>query len=318
VATLRDVARQAGVDPSTVSRVVNADRRLAIREETRRRILAAVRDLGYRPHAAARGLRQRSTRTIGCLVADASDPATAAAVAGALDAATQAGYGLLLLGGPPGEGRIDGLVRIGGQGEVACPEVTVGAYGRSYFVTTDDEAGARRAVEHLLSRGHRRVGCVVREMGDESAFARFQGYRAALAAAGLRFDFRLVGGDPDRLAAAGATALFAADLQLGAMPVEAVVWGEHVRVPWRRLGEEAVRLLCEVLAGRPPARRGRLVAPLCGPFPGAGIASPPAKLSNIEGSRRAQAASGGSPGSRRAQAAPAATPGRRGAEAPPG
>lgn len=281
MATLRDVARQAGVDPSTVSRVINADRRLAVREETRRRILAAAHDLGYRPNAAARALRLRSMRAIGCTVSDPEERTCAAILAGALQAATAAGYALLLVDGPLAEGRVDGLVCTGAPVRSSCPVVTVGAYTHGYFVLSDDETGARRAVDHLIERGHRRIGLVFDELRSWGGFARLQGYRAALAAAGLPFDFRLIGREVPELIAAGATALFAACGPVEA-PCETVAWETHVRTAWRSVGAEAVRLLCAVLAGQRPERRGRLVAPLYSPLLGAGMAARPAKLQMIQ------------------------------------
>lgn len=283
MATLRDVARQAGVDPSTVSRVINADGRLTIREETRSRILAAVHDLGYRPHAAARGLRLRAMRVIGCVARDLTRPDNALVVAGALDAAQQAGYGLLLLSGQPGAGRVDGVVSLGSPVGAACPEVVVGAFGAGYFVTSDDETGATLAVQALIDRGHRRVGCLLTDMRADAAFARFQGYRRALAAARLPFDLRLLGDDPQRLAAVGATALFVADGPTPATQLETVVWGREVRTAWRALGGEAVRLVCDLLAGRAPARRGRLVAPEVARAKPAGMGLVPPKLRRIQG-----------------------------------
>ena len=73
-ATLRDVAQRAGVHPSLVSRVVNDDPKAYASEETRRRILLAVQELGYRPHFAARGLRMSRSLTIGLLVPDLANP----------------------------------------------------------------------------------------------------------------------------------------------------------------------------------------------------------------------------------------------------
>ena len=65
---LRDVAKQAGVDPSTVSRVLRGDPRQTVRPETRDRIFEAARTLRYRPNALARGLRTRRTDTIGLII----------------------------------------------------------------------------------------------------------------------------------------------------------------------------------------------------------------------------------------------------------
>jgi len=68
MANLRDVARRAEVDPSTVSRVLRDDPSQQVRPETRERILTAARELNYRPNALARGLRTRRTDTIGLII----------------------------------------------------------------------------------------------------------------------------------------------------------------------------------------------------------------------------------------------------------
>lgn len=68
MANLRDVARRAEVDPSTVSRVLRDDPSQQVRPETRERILVAARELNYRPNALARGLRTRRTDTLGLII----------------------------------------------------------------------------------------------------------------------------------------------------------------------------------------------------------------------------------------------------------
>src|SRR5919112_4512724 len=68
MATLKDVARLADVDPSTVSRVLRGDPSQAVRNDTRARIVAAAESLRYRPNAMARGLRTRRTDTLGLII----------------------------------------------------------------------------------------------------------------------------------------------------------------------------------------------------------------------------------------------------------
>ena len=72
MATLRDVAAKVGVSPRTVSRVVNDEGGYS--EETCRRILDAIKELGYRPNMLARGLITRRSRTVGLVVTDMTDP----------------------------------------------------------------------------------------------------------------------------------------------------------------------------------------------------------------------------------------------------
>ena len=93
--TITDVARLAGVHPSTVSRALHrAD--FPVGAETRRRVLAAVQRLEYRPSAVARGLRLRRTRTLGMLVPDITNPFFPPIIRGAEEAARDRGYELVL------------------------------------------------------------------------------------------------------------------------------------------------------------------------------------------------------------------------------
>jgi hypothetical protein len=71
---LKDVARDAGVDASTVSRVLRGDARKPAKAETRERILQIARKLGYRPNSVARSLRTRRTEAIGLVIPDAANP----------------------------------------------------------------------------------------------------------------------------------------------------------------------------------------------------------------------------------------------------
>ena len=91
--TMRDVARRAGVSAMTVSRVLNGQPRVA--ETTRRRVEAAVAELGYVPNSLARGLGRRS-RTVGVVVPDIANPFFALVVRGVEEAAWRAGRRVIL------------------------------------------------------------------------------------------------------------------------------------------------------------------------------------------------------------------------------
>ena len=95
-ATLADVARDAGVDVSTVSRVLNADASVRVAEATRERILQAARGLGYRANVLARALRTARSRTLGMVVPQLDNPVFALAIAGAEKAAWSRGHSLLI------------------------------------------------------------------------------------------------------------------------------------------------------------------------------------------------------------------------------
>lgn len=92
--TIADVARAAGVSPMTVSRVLNGQGGASA--ETTQRILLAANELNYRPNPFARGLRSDRSKTIGLLVPDITNPFFPEVIRGAEDAASAAGYNLLL------------------------------------------------------------------------------------------------------------------------------------------------------------------------------------------------------------------------------
>ena len=97
VTTMRDIARAAGVSQSTVSRVLNdAPTRVPIAADTRERVMAAARELGYRPNPHARSLRGASTMLIGAVVRDFSDPFFAGVIEALAVEAMARGYNVVL------------------------------------------------------------------------------------------------------------------------------------------------------------------------------------------------------------------------------
>src|SRR4029079_9459487 len=93
-ATITDVARRANVSTATVSRVLSGGG--GSRDAPRERVLAAARELGYRPAGVARSLRQRATRTLGLIVTDIENPFFPELVRTVEDAARERGYAILL------------------------------------------------------------------------------------------------------------------------------------------------------------------------------------------------------------------------------
>ncbi|MFL7791847.1 MAG: LacI family DNA-binding transcriptional regulator, partial [Anaerolineae bacterium] len=94
MATIRDVAKQAGVAPITVSRVVNNSGYVS--EKTRARVEAAIADLGYVPNVLARSLRSRRTDTLALILSDISNPFWTTVARGVEDAASDAGFNVIL------------------------------------------------------------------------------------------------------------------------------------------------------------------------------------------------------------------------------
>ena len=208
-----EVATAAGVSIATVSRVVNG--RPVVAEPTRQRVRAAMQRLGYRPHALARGLAARRSHTIGLVITDILDPYFADIIRGAQEQAESAGYAILLGDTSVHQPREDVLVRrllerrvdslivassrtsrayaalVTGEG---IPVVCINGQ-REFFphsVQTDNRAGAKLAIEHLVRLGHRRIAHVTGPPGVPTRQERVAGYRLALAEAGLRYDPDLI------------------------------------------------------------------------------------------------------------------------------
>ncbi len=202
-ATLRDVAERAGVHPSLVSRVVNDDPKAFASKETRQRIVEAVRELGYRPHFAARGLRMSRSLTIGLLVPDLSNPMYPSIVRGVEGGAQELGYGVIIGSHPEGsqqetfnllleQSRVDALIVASGLvndkfvrhlAEIdGAPVISVNRRVRGVraSVTVDDAAGARTAVDHLADLGHTCIGGVFGPTSIDTARRRKVGYESAV------------------------------------------------------------------------------------------------------------------------------------------
>jgi LacI family transcriptional regulator len=210
--TMKDVASRAGVALKTVSRVVNGEP--GVTPETARRVLGAIKDLGFRRNESARLLRTGRTATLGFIADNWADPDSAAAYQGVEEIAGQHGY--LFYTGSTGDDldreerlalsmcarRVDGLVIIPTQGShdylVAELEAGVAAVfvlrppslPNADAVLPDLRGGARTAVAHLLAHGHRRIGIVGGD-GEAAGYRAAElakGYREAMTEAGLEYD----------------------------------------------------------------------------------------------------------------------------------
>jgi DNA-binding LacI/PurR family transcriptional regulator len=203
--TSADVAARAGVSRTTVSFVLNG-RDVAISAATRERVFDAARQLGYHPHAPARQLAGGTSQTIGLVLRQspeqvAGDALLAETLRGMTAAARRAGYRVIVEALEPKGGRYADLLRSGrADGLVVSgprvddpdlrdivrdrfPVVLQGSLPGVDVpsVDVDNVAGARRAVEYLISLGHRRIGCVTNApLAYTAARERLAGYRAAL------------------------------------------------------------------------------------------------------------------------------------------
>ncbi|WP_040816320.1 LacI family DNA-binding transcriptional regulator [Nocardia concava] len=308
--TRADVARLAGTSPALVSYVLNGGPR-QVAPATRARIEAAIAELGYRPNMSARSLRTNRGHALGMVIPDGANPFFAELAAIIEAAAFARGYPLFVgnaAGDPAREQayvrsfidrRVEGLLAISSAWETgiadACDQAGMALVAldriidpnRCTHVLCDSVVGAEQAVAHLIGHGHRHIACL---SGPHVSTAeeRVQGYRNALAAAGLpegaivRTDFGGAAGYRSLAELTGGplapTAIFVtSDLQ--AMGLQRAAYDAGLRVPddlavvafdgieysrytrpglttmvqpTRQMGELAVDLLLEQIEGRAP------------------------------------------------------------------
>jgi LacI family transcriptional regulator len=214
MANILDVALKANVSIATVSRVVNkSDHK--VNPATREKVLAAIRELDYRPNALAKGLLMKKTMTIGIIIPDISNPYYAEIVRGIQDTADLAGYAVMLHNTDRKQERIiryiyllreksvDGVIFSGGiingyetlsiLKELKERVVVVGRHAVDFpAIMVDNMGGATQAVQHLIDLGHRRIGSIGGPEGSTTAEDRLTGYRNALAQNGMTFNLQLV------------------------------------------------------------------------------------------------------------------------------
>lgn len=319
--TIKDVAARCGVHPSTVSRALSPAMSHLVAADVAERIRAAASAIGYQPNVTAAGLRTGRSGLIGVLAPDISDPGFPPILSGVTETLGAEGYATIVVDVGPDPSRqqelVDKLIARGVDGLVlatvvlndpvvghclaaSIPVVLVNrtdAGRRLPAVVTDDEAGMRLAVEHLVGLGHRRIGHIAGPQNVSTGALRRAGFKAAATRAGLTAQGNMVETaraytrEEGRLAALrllerkpAPTAIVAANdlLALGIYdalsgrglhcPSDVSVVGHNdmpyvdmlspplttVRIAQRKMGNQAARLLLNQIAG-PAARRERIV-----------------------------------------------------------
>jgi len=220
MATIKDVAKLAGVSVATVSRVINDSPKAS--EASRLAVTSAMEELNYHPNANARALAQQTTETIGLIVGDVSDPFFGAMVKAVEQVAYRTGNFLLIGNGYHNEQKerqaIEQLIRhrcaalvvhakkipdselisLMKQmpGMVVINRIIPGFEQRC--VALDDRYGAWLATRHLIQQGHTKIGYLCSNHQISDAEDRLQGYYDALTEHGLSVNERLVTyGEPD-------------------------------------------------------------------------------------------------------------------------
>ena len=222
MSTIRDVARHARVSVGTVSNVLNGN--VAVREETRQRVLDAIKALSFHPTAAARSLNTQQTNTVGLVRTELRpdspgnehDPVVSDLIDGISGVAGKTGTGLLFWTTPIGRNemalyerlvlgrQVDGMIlfalrkndpRVAFLKEVAFPFVVFGRTRdttESYWIDVDGGAGIEAAVNHLAELGHKRIGYLAPPAEQYLATLRWDGFVRGMRNQQLELDENLV------------------------------------------------------------------------------------------------------------------------------
>lgn len=211
--TLDDVGLAAGVSKTTVAAVLNHDSPpWSLTQETRARILAAAARLQYRPNMVARALANRRMQTLGVIMGGEFNDYFLEVLNGVITMATRHGQNTTVFTlndwnhGPTRlhafcDGRIDGVILLAptfDRPQIALPEhlpfVSIHTNCRVpgiVNIESDEEHGAYALVQHLITRGHRRIMHLTGPVGMVGAERRIRGYQRALNDAGIPFDPQL-------------------------------------------------------------------------------------------------------------------------------
>ncbi len=209
MASIKDVARHAGVSIASVSRVLNST--FPVTERTRDRVLLAVNELDYRVDQRARALRRRRSGTLGLIVSDVGNPFFPQVLHAIEAGADENEFSLFLCNSDEDLRRqrlhVDSMIEQRIEGVIVMPIVDDRAVlapliaaripivlldrsvtgGQADSVLLDNHAGSELAVQHLYALGHRRIA-MISVAGTPPGDERLEGARRALAAQGLVLD----------------------------------------------------------------------------------------------------------------------------------
>lgn len=214
--TQNDVASRAGVSQATVSLVLNNSERTAIPEGTRKRVIQAIDELGYRPNILASSLRLGKTQTLGVILPDSANPFFAEVSRAIEAAAFKHQYNLILCNTEENTQKelryvdvlcnrqVDGIifVAVGEQTDsllhVIQKNIPVVVIDRDLpgievdAVLTDNFQGGYLATQHLIQLGHRKIGCIFGPSSVNPSSKRGEGFLKALTNYGIPPDDELM------------------------------------------------------------------------------------------------------------------------------
>lgn len=213
--TLKEIARECNVSPTTVSNILNGKPKVS--EETRRRVLETIEKRGYRPNYIAQGLRNQKTRMIGIIAEDIAQFTTPEIVEGIMSHCEERGYRTIVKNlrlyarwsdsWYDNESRyhsildptlkelnsimVDGMIYIAGHARIIhcfpegfrTPAVMAYAIERNAGIPSvliDDERSAYEIVRYLISKGHRKIGVMAGRANNIHTQQRLLGYQKAL------------------------------------------------------------------------------------------------------------------------------------------
>ncbi|WP_386686582.1 HTH-type transcriptional repressor PurR [Lonepinella sp. MS14437] len=208
MATIKDVAKIAGVSTTTVSHVINKTRHVA--EDTKQAVLNAIRTLSYSPSDVARSLKINTTKSIGMIVTTSESPYFAEIIHAVENHCYRQGYSLFLCNTQNdtkkiknhlemlAKKRVDGVL-------IMCAEyhqesidlfnnfqdlpLVVMEWGIQHsnndMILDNSFNGGYLATQHLIENGHQKIGIISGELNKTTAQTRFQGFEKAMSDAGL-------------------------------------------------------------------------------------------------------------------------------------
>lgn len=199
---MKDVAEAAGVSLITVSRVINSPE--LVKEETRFRIEKAMKELGFLPNHAAKALAENNTRAIHLYVPrymSISEPFMMQLIAGVSEVLSEAYYLFLIRRDLEFNQRCDGVIVMGiqmSEEDVIKDKLNVPfvLFGKSKLevdcIDIDNFQGAVMMTEHMIAKGHKKIGFVMLKTDQRFAYERMQGYIHAMKKHNLDFDENLI------------------------------------------------------------------------------------------------------------------------------
>ncbi|MDH2927071.1 HTH-type transcriptional repressor PurR [Lonepinella koalarum] len=208
MATIKDVAKMAGVSTTTVSHVINNTRHVA--QETKQAVMDAIQQLCYSPSAVARSLKINTTKSIGMIVTTSESPYFAEIIQAVESHCYRQGYSLFLCNTQNdaekiknhlemlAKKRVDGIL-------IMCAEylqesldlfnnfrelpMVVMEWGIQHsnndIILDNSFNGGYLAAQHLIENGHQKIGIIAGELSKTTAQTRFQGFEKAIFDAGL-------------------------------------------------------------------------------------------------------------------------------------